>query len=542
MSLQVQDLSYILPGGDVLFSGINFSVQDGEKCAIIGDNGVGKSTLLRIIAGRLQPADGSVRAGAAYLVPQHFGQFDTMTVAEALGMKPKLDALHSILSGQADEQAFAILGDDWNLEEEIAEAFKRWGIAHISPETPMGRLSGGEKTKVFLAGIDLCKPDLVLMDEPTNHLDTEARERLSRYVEQSRQTILLVSHDRRLLNLMPQLYEMSADGLRYYPMNYEAYHELSEAERASMSRQLESKQKEMAKMRKSARETMERQQKHNARGERRSEGKGLARIVMGGLSDKAEATTARLGRQQEEKLQAMSREVSELRQALPAEAAMKITIDEKRLHPGKRQVELRNVGFAYPDCEPLWQGRPLSLLIAAGDRLRICGGNGSGKSTLLKLIMGELNPTSGELWRAEGLSVVCLDQEYSLIDNSLTVYGQMERSCEGRPEHELKMLLSRFLFPAETWDKLCGVLSGGEKMRLALCGQLARESAPDIIIADEPTNNLDIRNIDILASALHHYNGTLILVSHDEEFVEEVGVRRSLTPPSPTGEGAQSGR
>ena len=173
MSLQVQGLSYIHPNRDILFQNINFSLSSGDKCAIVGNNGVGKSTLLKIIAGKIPLAAGKIVCDdTPYLIPQHVGQFNDMTVAETLGLAQKLRSLSVILNGQGTEEDFVILNDEWDIQERLSEAFTRWHIDHITPDMVMGVLSGGEKTKVFLAGVDIFHPAIVLMDEPTNHLDT----------------------------------------------------------------------------------------------------------------------------------------------------------------------------------------------------------------------------------------------------------------------------------------------------------------------------------------------------------------------------------
>lgn len=183
MSLLVQGLSYIHPNKDLLFQDITFSISAGKKCAIIGNNGVGKSTLLKILAGKIPPATGNIVCdGTLYMIPQHFGQFDGMSVAEALGLADKLRALSIILDGRGTEEEYEQLNDEWDIPERLAEAFAGWQIGHIAPDMLMGNLSGGEKTRVFLAGQDIFNPSVVLMDEPTNHLDATGRALLYEYI------------------------------------------------------------------------------------------------------------------------------------------------------------------------------------------------------------------------------------------------------------------------------------------------------------------------------------------------------------------------
>mgnify|MGYP001025061546 CR=1 FL=1 len=528
MSLQVHDLSYAHPDKEVLFTDISFSLPRGERRALVGSNGVGKSTLLRILAKRIAPTSGEVVCDTPYLVPQHFGQFDGMTVAQALGVAEKLQALAAITNGDASEHNFTLLGDDWSVEERIAEAFADWELDAISPATPMSTLSGGEKTKVFLAGIALHSPSVVLMDEPTNHLDRRGRERLYDYIGRPGPTLLIVSHDRTLLNLLPSLLEMSPDGVRFYPMSYDAYRAAREAETLSRTAQLENRQKELAKAKKAANDAMERQQKHSARGERQSAKRCMARIVTNSLHDQSEASAARLGKALQNKLQAMNDEIRELRAAIPEDAAMKLRFAPSELRPGKLLIEAEALNHAYIDGHDLWKS-PLNFALRSGERIRLLGGNGRGKSTLLRLITGALTPTAGEIRRTEAFRIAYLDQEYSLVDNDRTVYGQLAACNPRMPEHELKIRLTHLLFPAAAWDKKCGCLSGGEKMKLALCSLMVAEAGPDMIIADEPTNNIDIASMEILAATLRRYSGTLLVVSHDETFIREIGITGTMT-------------
>ena len=529
MNLQVQDLSYIHPNGDILFQNINFSISSGEKCAIVGNNGVGKSTLLRIMAGMTFPAMGKVLCDdVPYLIPQHYGHFDDMSVAKALGMAEKLRALSIILDGQGTEEDYELLNDEWDMHERIEEAFARWQIGHIVPDMPMKDLSGGEKTKVFLAGLDIYRPHIVLMDEPTNHLNTKGRSLLYEYIAHTRCTSIIVSHDRALLNLLHEVYEISQSGMQFYPMNYDDYREMVDMENASRMMQFENRQKELAKAEKLARKTMDRQQKHASRGEKQSANKCLARISMGNLKNKSEATTSRLNKFQQEKMDAMKREMHEIRSSINESTAIKIDIGNSLLPVKKRIVEGKNVTFRYSDLDTMWKLHPLDLSIFSGERIRLQGDNGCGKSTLLKLITGALLPAYGEISCIKALNILYLDQEYSCIDNELTVYGQLEITGTNRPEHELKMLLNRFLFTPSTWGRKCGDLSGGEKMKLALCSLIVRENTPDMIIADEPTNNLDIASMEILATTLKNYKGTLLMVSHDEQFIHDVGIDRII--------------
>jgi len=185
-----------------------------------------------------------------------------------------------------------------------------------------------------------------------------------------------------------------------------------------------------------------------------------------------------------------------------------------------------DINFSY-NMQPLW-AENLGFEIKSGERIALKGVNGSGKTTLIKIILGNLEPPTGKVYRADNKSVY-IDQDYSIIDNQLNVYEQAQKfNASALQEHEIKIRLSRFLFTKEDWDKSCNVLSGGEKMRLILCCLTINYQSPDIIILDEPTNNLDIQNIEIVTRAINEYEGTLIVVSHDEYFLEQVNIKRTI--------------
>mgnify|MGYP000267614308 CR=1 FL=1 len=194
MCIQVQQITYIHPDKEVLFRNLSFTVGKGRQLALIGNNGCGKSTLLQIMAGKLQPSSGNVlRPDDLYYVPQHFGQYDEMSIAQALGIDRKQKALHEILNGNASIDHFNILDDDWNIEEKALAALNGWGLGNRSLSESMHTLSGGEKTRVFLAGLELQEPSAILMDEPTNHLDNQGRNRLYEWVKKCRSTLIVVS-------------------------------------------------------------------------------------------------------------------------------------------------------------------------------------------------------------------------------------------------------------------------------------------------------------------------------------------------------------
>jgi ATPase subunit of ABC transporter with duplicated ATPase domains len=525
--LILQGANYIHPNGDLLFSDLNLTINKYEKIALIGHNGVGKSTLLKILSGKLSPTAGYVKTESMpYYVPQLFGQFNDFTVAQALMIEDKLKALNEILNGEVTDENLTILNDDWTIEERCAEALSYWRLEGLDLNQKMESLSGGQKTCVFLAGIAIHRPDIVLMDEPTNHLDLESRNRLYDYIRLTRNTLVVVSHDRTLLNQIEKVCELSQRGITIYGGNYDFYTAQKKIENTALNNDLKAKEKALRKAKEVERESIERQQKLDAKGKKKQEKAGLPTISMNTLKNNAEKSTAKLKAVHTEKLDHISAELSQLRSVLPDADKMKIGFNQARLHKGKNIVEAKAVNFAFQD-QLLWK-EPLSFQIFSAARYVIKGRNGSGKTTLIKLILGQLQPSVGSLNKAD-ISSMYIDQDYSLIDNQLTVYEQAQQYNSGAlQEHEVKIRLNRFLFGKTDWDKPCSALSGGEKMRLILCSLTISNQSPDLMILDEPTNNLDIQNVEILTAAINEYQGTLLVISHDEYFLNQIYVEHSI--------------
>ena len=541
MSISIQQISYIHPDKEVLFSDLNFAISKGQKLGLVGNNGCGKSTLLQIIAGQLSPSSGViVRPDDLYYIPQHFGQYDSLTIAQALQIERKQQALHAILSGDASNENFVILDDDWNIEERSIAALDLWGLGQFTLSYPMNLLSGGEKTRVFLAGMDIHHPSVVLMDEPTNHLDSSGRQRLYDWVEKCHSTLLVVSHDRTLLNLLPEICELEKHQINYYGGNYEFYKEQKTLMQEALQQRIEEKEKALRIARKVARETVERRDKQNVRGEKNNIKKGVPRIVLNALQGKSEKSTSKLNSTHQEKAEKLTGERNQLRSSLSPTAILKTDFNSSSLHTGKILVTAKEINFGYhPNSDSsdiqdnndfkqqLWQ-TPISFQLKSGDRLRIEGVNGSGKTTLLKLITGQLQPQKGNLTRME-FTYVYLNQEYSIIDDRNSILEQAYAfNNRNLPEHEIKIILNRYLFPASEWDKSCRKLSGGEKMRLAFCCLMISNNTPDMFILDEPTNNLDIQSIEIITATIKNYTGTVIAISHDDYFIQEIGIEQRI--------------
>ncbi len=525
--LVLQNLTYHHPGKELLFDHISFSINDHSKVALVGNNGTGKSTLLKLIAGELQPSGGLLKADAMpYYVPQIFGQYNHLSIAQVLRIEDKLDALKAILDGNVTDTNLALLDEDWTIEERCREALGYWKLETLDPAQKMGTLSGGEKIKVFLAGIAVHQPAFILLDEPGNHLDTGGRELLYNLIQSTPATLVVVSHDRKLLNLLTTVYELDKRGITVYGGNYAFYAAQKQIENDALNQDVKSKEKALRKAREKERATIERQQRSDARGKKKQEKAVLPNISMNTFRNNAEKSTARLKNVHAEKTGGMAEELRAARAAMPDTGKMKLDFADATLHKGKILFTASGINFGYGD-QLLWQ-QHLDFQITSGERIALKGPNGSGKTTLIKIILGKLEPQTGRIYRAD-CQPVYIDQDYSLIDDRLSAYEQAQQyNASALQEHEIKIRLNRFLFTKEDWNKPCSVLSGGEKMRLMLCCLNIYNLWPDLVVLDEPTNNLDIRSTEILTAAISDYRGTLIVVSHDEYFLEEVNVSRVI--------------
>lgn len=523
--LLLQNASYTHPDKTVLFSNLNLVVNPSEKIALIGNNGSGKSTLLAIIAGQQQLSSGSLQSDAKpYYIPQHVGQFDDWTVADALRITEQLKALHAILRGEVTEHNLTVLQDDWTLEERALQSLKDWNLPSVTLTQPMSSLSGGQKTSVFLAGLSLHNPALVLLDEPSNHLDKTRRSILYDWIQHTRSTLMVVSHDRTLLNLLNTTCELTATGIKTYGGNYDFYAAQKQIAKTALEEDIQHQEKEIRKAREKERASIARKQKLDARGKKKQEKAGVAKIMMNTLRNNAENSSARLKTAHAEKMEDLTQELQALRESVPETDRMKFGLENTQLHRGKELLRATGLQYNYSNG-PLWRNG-LDFNIYSGDRIALQGDNGSGKTTLLRLLLGSLAPESGTLFRAP-CTAMYIDQDYSLLQNAATVFAFAQQFNQtGLEEHEIKIRLTRFLFTKADWDKTCYSLSGGERMRLLLCCLGMGAQASDLIILDEPTNNLDIQNIEILTAAISAYQGTVLVVSHDQRFLADIGITR----------------
>jgi len=496
-----------------------------KKTGLVGKNGTGKTTLLRLIVGELQPAGGDMErtTDIAYM-PQDYRLDLSQNISQVLGIDKKLEAIKKIKDGDEDERLLAGIGDDWDIEDRARVAMGKMDLEEMDLMRIVATLSGGERIKVLLANLLLEDAGFLIIDEPTNNLDAEAKEAVYALIRTWRKGLLVVSHDRELLDLMDEIAELSRGGIKTYGGNYEAYIAQKRAEEEALERQLVSARQELRKDKKEAIAVRERQQKRNSHGKKAVVGQKINKGKINEMISQANATTGRLKIRHEQKVRDAQNKFEDLRSRIPETNRIFIELPDSRIPNGKSVAEFENVSFSYAPDKPLLLD--INFAIAGPERIALTGRNGSGKTTLIRLLLGELRPLSGEV-RLGVTRLAYLDQHVAFMDNNKTLLDNL-KTMSGLVDSDGRNYLAKFLFESDAVFKDFGALSGGERIRAALASALAQKETPQLLILDEPTNNLDLDSIERLESALANFEGALLVISHDKTFLENIGIGREI--------------
>jgi ATPase subunit of ABC transporter with duplicated ATPase domains len=528
--LSASDLCYELPDGTSLFVSLNFSFGL-TRTGLVGKNGIGKTTLLEILSGRKRPSRGAVvKSGRVSYLPQTVAPPADGSVGRALGISHILEALERIETGQVDPKELTSAENLWEMPEKIEEAFGRLGLSHISVSQPASSLSGGEFMRVRLAGLLLDDPEFLLLDEPTNHLDLSARAFVYELVaawNKGNRGLVVVTHDRRLLSLVDQVADLDSKGLRIYGGDFAFYQQQRRIEQTAAEQALAGASIRLKKAQKAAQLARERQQKRNSAGTKKAIRTGISAMAAGNLRRAAENSGARLADRHQKKVEAARQEMQAARVSVSFETRITVDLESSRVPATRRIIEAYGVNYRYPGAKSTLWDTPLNLLVVGPERIHLRGDNGSGKSTLIDLVSGKKSPTDGRV-KTGDIRIGVLDQKVGILDDSLTILENMKRMASRRPDHELRILLGRLLFYHDAALKPAAVLSGGERMRAGLACLLAADQAPELLILDEPTNNLDLASLESVVQAVREYRGTLMVVSHDLTFLDDIGIGRVL--------------
>lgn len=493
--------------GSALFKDISFNINENDRIALMGKNGAGKSTLLKIIAGASKPTRGKVSAPKdaviAYL-PQHLLTEDNSTVfeeaskafAKILDMKKQMDALNAQLETRTDyesEEYYAIIEqvselsekyysiEEINFDAEVEKTLKGLGFSRSDFNRPTTEFSGGWRMRIELAKILLQQPDLILLDEPTNHLDIESIQWLEDFLVNNAKAVIVISHDKTFVdNITNRTIEVTMGRIYDYKVTYTQYLQLRKERREQQQKQYDDQQKEIAEIQ--------------------------------GFIDRFKGTYSKTLQVQSRVKMLEKMELVEVDEVDTSALNLKFPPAPRS---GNYPVIAEELTKKYGDYTVF---KDASLVIERGQKIAFVGKNGEGKSTLVKAIMNEID-FDGKLQLGHNCMIGYFAQnQASLLDEELTIFQTIDQIAVGEIRTKIKDILGAFMFSGDAVEKKVKMLSGGEKTRLAMIKLLLQPV--NLLILDEPTNHLDIKTKDILKDALKAFDGTLILVSHDRDFLD----------------------
>ncbi|MCX5280244.1 MULTISPECIES: ABC-F family ATP-binding cassette domain-containing protein [unclassified Streptomyces] len=519
-SITCTSLSFAWPDGTDVFDDLQIAFGPG-RTGLVGINGSGKSTLLKLIAGELTPADGTVRvAGEIGHLPQSVTLDTGLRVDEALGIAAQRAALHAIESGDAAEEHFDVVGDDWDVEERALATLGELGLGHVDLDRTIGEVSGGESVLLRLAALLLRRPDVLLLDEPTNNLDLYARQRLYAAVEAWSGVMVVVSHDRELLDLVDQIADLHSGGVTWYGGNFSAYEEALAGEQEAAERMVRVAESDLKKQKRELVDAQVKLARRKRYGQKMNDQKREPKIVMGARKRSAQESAGKHRIMHEERLSEAKDRLDEAVEAVRDDDEIRVDLPHTAVPPGRTVLTLEQLELRYG-------ARVDGMFDLRGpERIALIGRNGAGKTTLLRTIAGELDAVSGEA-RAH-VPLRFLPQRLDVLDDELTVAENVARYAPTATNNRVRARLARFLFKGAKADQRAATLSGGERFRAALAALMLAEPAPQLLMLDEPTNNLDMASVRQLTSALESYEGALVVASHDMPFLESIGITRRL--------------
>ncbi|MFN8170852.1 MAG: ABC-F family ATP-binding cassette domain-containing protein [Candidatus Nanopelagicales bacterium] len=513
-------VSFSWPDGTPVLRDTSVAFGPG-RTGVVGANGAGKSTLLRLVGGRLRPQAGSVTThGEVGYLPQQVTLATDATVADLLGVRAVLDALRAIERGEVSEAVFEAVGDAWDVEARSAAVLDAIGLSAIGLDRPVGTLSGGETVLTALAGLRLAGFPVVLLDEPTNNLDRPSRRRLREQLESWRGALLVVSHDRALLDLMDDTAEVRDEAVSVFGGGFTAFTEHVEQEDAAARQALRTAEQALRAERRQriAAETAIARRERAGRTAR--ENREAPPIIMNQRKSNAQAAAGRLRGTLDGRVEAARRAVDEQAARVREDDGIRVDLPDPQVPSGRRLAELH-------DGERV-------VVLQGPERVALVGRNGIGKTRLLEQLVGRLD--RGTRHAADhDVSAVALTERIGYLPQRLdhladeqSVLDAVRAAAPGAAVGEVRSRLARFGLRGADVERPVGTLSGGERFRVALARLLLADPPSQLLVLDEPTNSLDRSSVDALVNALSGYRGAMLVVSHDDELLSRLAVDRWL--------------
>ncbi|MFD8013831.1 ABC-F family ATP-binding cassette domain-containing protein, partial [Streptomyces sp. NPDC059762] len=518
--LSTTSLSFSWPDGTEVFDDLKVTVGPG-RTGLVGTNGSGKSTLLRLLAGELTPTAGAVRAaGEIGHLPQNLVLDTGRRVDEILGVDRKRAALHAVEAGDPAEEHFAVIGDDWDVEERALATLDRLGLGSIGLDRTVGEVSGGESVLLRLAALLLARPDVLLLDEPTNNLDMYARSRLYETVESWSGVLVVVSHDRELLERVDQIADLHEGGVSWYGGPWSAYQEALAAEQEAAERMVRVAEADVQRQRRELADAGMKLARRRRYAQKSFENKVVPKVVAHTRQGSAQVSAGKHRNLHADRLAEARERLDVAVEAVRDEDEIRVELPHTSVPAGREVLRIQDLELRY--------GARVDggFELRGPERIALVGRNGAGKTTLLRTIAGELEPVSGEVERLVPLRF--LPQRLDVLDDGLSIVENVARFAPAASGNAIRARLARFLFRGARADQPVGSLSGGERFRATLAALLLAEPAPQLLLLDEPTNNLDMASVRKLTAALRAYEGALVVASHDLTFLESLGLTRRL--------------
>nr|WP_274635929.1 ATP-binding cassette domain-containing protein [Microbacterium bovistercoris] len=529
-------LSFAWPDGSIALRDVSGAFGAG-RTGLVGRNGSGKSTLLRLIAGALEPSGGHVTAASdiAYL-PQQLTLGTERPVAGLLGVAETLAAVRAVAAGDADLRHFDAIGDDWDIEARSIAALAEAGLPDGALDRTVGEISGGEAVLAAVAGIRLRQAPITLLDEPTNNLDRDARHRLYDMVRAWRGTLIVVSHDIALLELMDATAELYDSELSVFGGPCSQWRDWREAEQSAAAQAERAAEQVLKREKRQRIEAETKLSRRAAVGRKAQVSKRVPGIIAGGRKRAAQVSAGRLRTEMGEKESAARAALDAAERRVRDDDAVLIDLPDPGVPAGRRIATLA-------DDAREW-------VVAGPERVALIGPNGAGKTTLLEELVASAVQNSGDSdapasarpdsgpfglhlrssARAQAHTdrVGYLPQRVDGLDDAASVLQNVRTAAPGTPPAEIRNRLARFLIRGDAVDRPVAALSGGERFRVALARLLLADPPPQLLVLDEPTNNLDLDTVDQLVDALSAYRGAVLVVSHDDAFLQRLGVDTTL--------------
>ncbi|MFF8281582.1 ABC-F family ATP-binding cassette domain-containing protein [Streptomyces albus] len=517
-SLTCSRLDFSWPDGTPVLASFDLAVGPG-RTGLIGLNGSGKSTLLKLLAGELRPDAGTVKvSGEVRYLPQDLTLDVALRVDQALGIAAARAALHAIEAGDVAEEHFTAVGDDWDVEERARATLDQLGLEHVGLDTTIGELSGGESVLLRLAALLLARPDVLLLDEPTNNLDRTARRRLHEAVDAFPGVLVVVSHDRELLERVDRIAELRDGEVTWYGGNLTAYEEAVAAEQEAAERMVRAAETDVRRQKRELAEAQTKLARRARQGRKVAASRSEPKILLGARKRRAQETAGKHRVLHEQRLEEAKERLDEAAERVRDDAEIHIELPFTAVPRGRQvltmeEVELRN-------------GAHVALEVNGPDRIALVGPNGAGKTTLLRTLAGQLAPSAGRVRTHVPLRF--LPQRLDVLDDALSLVDNVAALAPQATPQQIRSRLARFLFRGQRAEQAVGTLSGGERFRATLAAVMLAEPGPQLLMLDEPTNNLDMASVRQLREALAAYQGALLVASHDLPFLRELGVTRWL--------------